>query len=120
MEEFDLIKIEMVRGVNNRFFFVAREKSSETYFVYVIYLVFMIKENQWNLKVRQIHISTTGSIIALVRDQNYPKEIDSYWTQNNDLKIHKAAILNQIFFIGEVCLKNVTYLIVDLLVTVLL
>ena len=52
MEEFDLIKIEMIRGVNNRYFFVAKEKSSETYFVYVIILVFKTKENQWNLKVR--------------------------------------------------------------------
>ena len=87
--------------VNNRFFFVVREKSSETYFVYVINLIFKLRENQWFPKVRSIHISTTGSIIAVVKDQGYPKEIDSYWTYKNDLKLHKDNILNQIFLLDS-------------------
>ena len=33
-DEFELTKIDLVRGVNNRFFFVVKEKSSETFFVY--------------------------------------------------------------------------------------
>ena len=94
MEEFELIKIEMVRGVNNRFFFVAKEKSSETYFVYSIWLRFRPKESQWNLYLRNIHTSTTGNIIALVKDQDYPKEGDSYWTYNGDLKVQKESIMN--------------------------
>ena len=52
MEEFELIKIDMVRGVNNRFFFVTKEKSSETYFVYSIWLRFKTKESMWNVYPR--------------------------------------------------------------------
>ena len=93
-EEFELMKIDLIRGLNNRFFFVAKEKSSETYFVYCIYLRFRVRENQWNVSTRQIHISTTGSIVALVKDQDYPKEIDSYWNYNNEIKIYKDHIMN--------------------------
>ena len=94
MEEFELIKIEMVRGINNRYFFVVKEKSSETYFVYVIVMRFRSKESQWNIYPRNIYTSTTGTIIALVKDQDYPKEIDSYWTYNGDLKVLKESIMN--------------------------
>ena len=44
--------------------------------------------------MRPIYTSTTGAIIALVKDQDYPKEIDSYWTQENQIQIGKDSIYN--------------------------
>lgn len=88
-KEFELVKVDLIRGLNNRFFFVTKEKSSETYFVYCIFLRFRVRENQWNVLTQQVYISTTGSIIAVVKDQDYPKEIDSYWTYSNEIRIHR-------------------------------
>lgn len=100
-EEFELVKIDLVRGVNNRFYFVIKENSSQVYFVYSITVRFKVKENQWNVQTRPIFVSQTGAIIALVKDQDYPKEIDSYWTQENLIQTGKDSILNQLYLLDS-------------------
>ena len=87
MEENELIKLDLLRGHSNRFFFAEREKSSETDIINVIVLKFKRKENQWNVRPRTIYTSTTGRILNFKIEDNYPKETDSYWSYGNTLEV---------------------------------
>ena len=84
-DESSLCKIDLLRGHCNRYWFVERELSSETYKVYVIVLYFRKNVNQWNLLPRPIFTCSSGKILALEHDQDYPNEIDSYWSNANEM-----------------------------------
>ena len=81
--------------------------SSETHYIFVIVLKFRTREKQWNLRPRPIYSSSTGSILSIEHDKDYPNECDSYWTNGGDLKIDKEVI-NQIFVLDS--MLNVTKL----------
>ena len=74
--------------------------SSETYYINVIVLKFRTKENQWNMRPRQVYQSSSGRILAMEHDKDYPNETESYWTNGNSLEIDKEVI-NQLFVLDS-------------------
>lgn len=100
LDESELIKIELLRGHSNRFFFAERELSSETDVINAIVLRFKRKDNQWTCRPRTIYTSTTGKILTFKLEENYPKDTDSYWSYDNSLEVNKE-ILNQLFVLDS-------------------
>ena len=90
--------MDLLRGYNNRFFYI--EKNSESYLISELVIGFRSKENQWTHKTSTIFSSSYGRILALQLDHNNAKKTDTFWSKESILEFNNK-VSNQIFLIDS-------------------
>ena len=84
-QDHELSDKRFLSGSNNKFFYIEKQNSSETYYVWQITIDYREKDHYWNADIKPIYQSYGGMILALELDYDYPREVDSYWNNRGEL-----------------------------------